>query len=63
LIKKKFYGTRDDGVNLYQTYSDEGKRLIRNDGEIFDNAVDVENTEYTYIESEEYIDIVEEVME
>jgi len=55
MIQKVFFITRKDGVNLYRSYSDEGKIIIRNDGEKFEDAVDVENAGYTYTESEEYI--------
>ena len=42
--------TRSDGVSLYRTYSDHGMMLIRNDGVKYGEAVDVENSGYTYIE-------------
>ena len=44
--------TRADGVTLCYTYSDSGKKLIRNDGKMFDDAVDVENSGYSYEESD-----------
>lgn len=50
MVKTEFYMTRSDGVNLYRTYSDQGRELIRNDGVSFGEAVDVENSGYTYIE-------------
>ena len=42
--------TRSDSVSLYRTYSDQGRMLIRNDGIEYGEAVDVENSGYTYIE-------------
>lgn len=54
------YKVRSDGVKLIRTYSDAGFRLIRNDGIVYDEAVDVENSGYTYVESE---DLIEEVIE
>ena len=46
-IVKEFYETRDDGVNLYRTYSDEGY-MIRKKGtdEIYEEAVDSQDFEY-----------------
>lgn len=53
MIKTEFYMTRKDGVNLYRTYSDEGK-LIRQveTGIVYGEAVDVEGAPYTYEETE-----------
>lgn len=53
MVKREFYMTREDGVNLYRTYSDEGFTLIRNDGVEYMEAIDVENAEYTYTENPE----------
>ena len=59
MVKREFYMTREDGVNLYRTYSDEGYSLIRNDGVEYMEAIDVENAEYTYTESENLVEIEE----
>ena len=56
MVKTEYFKTRKDGVRLFLTYSDIGKKLIRNDGEIYDDAVDIEGIGYTYTESEEYIE-------
>lgn len=57
MIRKEFYITREDGVNLYRTYSDEGYKIKQvQTGAIYDEAIDVENTKYTYIETEEKIE-------
>ena len=54
MIVKVYHRTRADGVKLYKTYSNEGKRIIQNEtGYIFDEAIDVENALYTYSESDE----------
>lgn len=54
MIVKVYHRTRADGVKLYKTYSDAGKRIIQNEtGILFDEAIDVENAPYTYSESEE----------
>ena len=53
MIKKEFYKTRSDGVNLYKTYSDKGyliKQVETN--EIYEEAIDVENAPYTYEETD-----------
>lgn len=46
-IVNKFFETRDDGVDLYITYSDEGYK-IRKKGtdEVYDEAVDCLEFEY-----------------
>lgn len=53
MIVKEFYKTRNDGVNLYRTYSDEGYYIkqIETDA-IYDEAIDVENAPYTYSETD-----------
>ena len=57
MIIREFYMTRTDGVNLYKTYSDKGVYIIKQGtGEKYDEAIDVENTNYTYEETEEIID-------
>lgn len=56
MIVTETYMTRSDGVELIRTYSDEGRRLVRNDGVVYDEAVDVKDSGYTYTESEEYVD-------
>lgn len=50
MVRTEFYMTRSDGANLYRTYSDQGRMLIRNDGVEYGEAVDVENSGYTYTE-------------
>ena len=49
----EFYTTREDGTNLYRTYSDKGLMLLQNEsGKEYSDAVDVENSGYTYTEIE-----------
>ena len=58
MVVTEFYMTRTDGVKLYRTYSDEGKMLIQNETGIkYAEAVDVENSGYTYTETDE--DVIE----
>lgn len=53
MIIKEFYRTREDGVELYRSYSDKGV-CIRKIGteEIYDEAIDVENAPYKYEETD-----------
>ena len=60
-IKTEFYRTREDGVNLYRTYSDERFYILQNEtGVEYDEAIDVENAPYTYSETDKPIEIIEE---
>lgn len=69
MIKKEFYKNRNDGVNLYKTYSSEKNKIKQNETEnIFSEAIDIENAPYTYKETDIKIeeepiteDIVEEI--
>ena len=56
MVIKEFYLTREDGVNLYKSYSNKGE-TIRKVGtdEVYDEAIDVENASYTYEETGELI--------
>ena len=54
MVITEAYRTRNDGVKLVRTYSDAGMKLVRNDGVAYDEAIDVENSGYTYTESDEY---------
>lgn len=53
MIIKEFYQERPDGVKLYRTYSD-ANLMIRQEqtGAEYTEAIDVENSDYTYIETE-----------
>lgn len=55
-IKKEFYKTRKDGVNLYITYSNI-RKVIRKVGtdEQYDTAIDVESANYEYEETDTHI--------
>ena len=60
MVKTEYYRTRSDGVALNRTYSDENRMLIRNDGVMYSEAIDVEGAPYTYTESEEFIELPEQ---
>ena len=57
MIIKEFYKKRSDGINLYRTYSD-SKLMIRQveTGNVYTEAIDVENAAYTYEETSMPID-------
>ena len=55
-IVKELFEIREDGVKLYKTYSDENK-FIRKVGtnEFYEEAIDIEDTPYEYVETNETI--------
>lgn len=56
MIKREYYSTRKDGVNLYRTYSTEKLKIQKfNTTEIYDEAIDIENAPYTYVETDEKV--------
>ena len=63
MLKKEYYETREfDNVKLYKTYSNEGYKIKQIEtGFIFDEAIDVENSTYTYEETEELIEVEENI--
>ena len=59
MIITEFYKTREDGVKLYRTYSNANKMILQNETILrYAEAVDVENSGYTYSETD--IDIPEQ---
>lgn len=53
-IIKELYKTREDGVKLYRTYSDNNYKIKKvGTEEIYDEAIDVENATYEYEETTE----------
>lgn len=62
MIDKKFYRTREDGVNLYRRYSTEGFKIYKiGTDEIYDEAIDVENALFTYEETDIPVDAEEDI--
>ena len=53
MIQTELYMTRSDGVNLYRTYSD-ADLMIQKVGtdETYSEAIDVENSGFTYTETD-----------
>lgn len=62
MIQREFYTQRKDGINLYRTYSD-SKLMIRQveTGNVYAEAIDVENAAYTYEETDMSIDTDESI--
>lgn len=61
MIKREYYGENVVG-KLYRTYSDENYKIKQIETDIiYDEAIDVENSPYTYEETE--IPIEEEINE
>lgn len=57
MIVREFYRKREDGVNLYRTYSDKGMYIIQNQtGVEYSEAIDVESATYTYTETDKPIE-------
>lgn len=52
MIQRDFYRQRADGVRLIRTYSDEGYLIRqRETGELYMEAIDIEDAPYTYEET------------
>lgn len=52
MIVREFYKTREDGVNLYRTYSTDGFQIRKvGTDEIYDEAIDVETAAFSYDET------------
>lgn len=50
-IQRELAGETAEGVKLYRTFSDENRKILQNEtGLIYDDAVDVENAEFSYSE-------------
>lgn len=53
MIKIEEYMTRSDGVKLIRTYSDAGFQIRQDQtGIVYSEAIDVENSGYTYTETD-----------
>ena len=50
MIITEFFRMREDGINLYRTYSDQNM-CIQRDGEIYEEAIDPEGTNRIYTET------------
>lgn len=62
MIVKEFYRQREDGVNLYRTFSDKNLQILKiGTDEIYDEAIDVEDAGYEYEEIEPLIETEEPI--
>lgn len=62
-IIKEFYKTREDGINLYRTYSDLFYKIKKiGTEEIYDEAVDIEDSNFQYEETEEMVEETSETV-
>ena len=56
MLVREFYRTREDGVNLYKSYSDINHYIIQDQtGNEYIEAIDIEDAPYTYTESDKEI--------
>ena len=57
MIVREFFKTRNDGVNLFITYSNEGYMIKQVEtGIVYNEAIDIESANYTYEETDEKIE-------
>lgn len=64
MIIKEYFRTREDGVNLYKTESNDGFYILQNETGIkYTVAIDVETANYTYSETDEKIEKDEETQD
>ena len=60
MIVREYFKTRNDGVNLFRTYSDDGYMIKQVEtGVLYDEAIDVENASYHYVETDDKIENLE----
>lgn len=61
MIVREFYTQRQDGVNLFRTYSDENKYIKKvGTNEEYSEAIDIEGSPYVYEETDKEIEQYEE---
>lgn len=61
MIIKEYYRTRKDGVNLFRTYSDANLKIQKvGTDEVYDEAIDVQDAPYEYVETTEPIEVIGE---
>ena len=57
MIIKEFYKTREDGINLYKTYSSQNVYIHKiGTNEEYAEAIDIENAPYEYEETNKPIE-------
>lgn len=61
MVKKEFFRTREDGVRLFKSYSDQNLYIQKvGTEEVYSEAIDVENAPFEYVETDIIIKIFEE---
>ena len=61
MIIKEYLKTREDGVRLYKSYSDQNLYIKKvGTEEVYSEAIDVETAPYTYEETDKKIEFVKE---
>ena len=56
MIVRVFFKAREDGVNLYRTFSDKNLYIKQLEtGNIYEEAIDIEESTFTYEETDEPI--------
>ena len=62
-IIREFYKTREDGINLYRTYSDLFYKIKKiGTEEIYDEAIDIEDSNFQYEETDEMVEETSETV-
>ena len=57
MIVKEYFTTREDGVNLYRTFSDAGVCIKQvQTGRVYEEAIDIEDAMFTYEETDKLIE-------
>lgn len=57
MVKKEFFRTREDGVRLYKSYSDQNLYIQKvGTEEVYSEAIDVENAPFEYVETDKEIE-------
>ncbi len=60
MVKKEYFRTREDGVRLYRSYSDQNLYIQKvGTEEVYSEAIDVETAPYVYFETYIPIEISE----
>lgn len=64
MVVKEFYRTREDGVRLYKSYSNDGYYIQKvGTDEVYTEAIDVETAPYEYEETDMLIEREQEIFE
>lgn len=62
MVITEFYKTRNDGVNLFKTSSDSNLMIQKvGTNEIYTEAIDVEGSGFTYVETDKVVEMENEV--